>query len=125
MEQITEDTKEPVNYRHGEVLLIGMKRFMSEVIDRDLLCRFKKVGRKQVKSGVVAAGKSGNAHIVKGGEVWSGMKYNSDKRSLMVFSDGNAVIQHPEHRDIKLEKGAYEVMLQREMGVDGEMDVED
>jgi len=87
----------PMSYRQGDVLLIKTEE--KEDINNEV-------------STVLAEGEvSGHKHEIINGSVVTHNWYSDRK---FVRSTGETSIVHPEHGHIKLDKGLYEVRMQRE-----------
>ncbi len=96
------------NFRQGEVLIFGMPK---ERIKK----RFQKGWQGKYKphpDNVIIEGEiSGHKHEVINGRLYD----HPDKKGVMILEaqEGCRVI-HPEHREIPVPKGVYEIEIQRE-----------
>ena len=89
-------------YRQGDVAF----RLVTD-INLNILQKAKKLNTK-----IVATGEHGNPHIVEG------IIFEFDNKMYVVNPDGELVIKHPEHDEIRLPGGPdniYEVIHQREL----------
>lgn len=100
-------------YRQGELLIIKANR---EEILESVFDTPKKLDHRILAEGEV----TGHMHELTKGTLYSGMwgKLFADIESL-------ALLTHPEHKTIKLEKGFYEIITQREYNPDGDRRVID
>lgn len=93
------------NFRQGEVLFYGEDRLRN--IPQDWKQR-----AKLVKDNVIIEGElSGHKHEVVNGKLYQ----HPDKKDVMILeaSEG-CIIKHPEHKDVPMPKGVYEINIQRE-----------
>lgn len=96
------------NYRQGEVLIFGVQK-------EELKNRYPKGWQKKAKprvDNVIIEGEiSGHKH-----EVINGRMYESpDKKGIMILEAGEGCkVIHPEHKEIPVPKGVYEIDIQRE-----------
>jgi hypothetical protein len=96
------------NYRQGEVLIFGVPK-------EKLKARFRKGWQKKTKlraDNVIIEGEvSGHKH-----DVINGRMYDSpDKKGVMILEAGEGCrVIHPEHKEILVPKGVYEIDIQRE-----------
>ena len=87
----------PISYRQGDVLLIATEE--NENLTNET-------------STVLAEGEvTGHKHEIINGAVVTHSWYSGRK---FVRSTGETTLVHPEHGHIKLDKGLYEVRMQRE-----------
>lgn len=94
------------NYRQGEVLIYGQDGVM------DPLRPDWKKRAKLVKDNVIIEGElAGHKHEVVNGKLYQ----HPDKKDVMILEAGEGcIIKHPEHKDVPMPKGVYEVNIQRE-----------
>ncbi len=88
----------PISYRQGDVLLIKV----DDALELN----------EEACSSVLAEGEiTGHKHEVIGGTVHTRKWYSEPK---YVQSTGKTTLVHPEHGHIKINKGLFEVRIQRE-----------
>ncbi|MBI4396335.1 MAG: hypothetical protein HY548_04510 [Elusimicrobia bacterium] len=94
------------NYRQGEVLIFGEERLKGP-----LAVEWKKRA-KLVPDNVIIEGElAGHKHEVVNGKLYQ----HPDKKDVMILEAGDGCfIKHPEHKDVPMPKGVYEVNIQRE-----------
>lgn len=94
------------NYRQGDVLIFGENRL------RTPLSADWKKRAKLLPTGVILEGeKTGHKHEVINGKLYQ----HPDKKDVMILEAGDGcIVKHPEHKEIAMPKGVYEIAVQRE-----------
>jgi hypothetical protein len=94
------------NFRQGEVLIFGEDSL------RDIPADWKKRA-KLVKDNVIIEGEiTGHKHEVINGKLYD----HPDKKDVMILeAEDGCIIKHPEHKDVPMPKGVYEINIQREL----------
>ena len=89
------------NYRQGDVLVFAVKKPKNKKVTD--------YGFKEKPSGVIIEGEiTGHLHAVTNGKLYE----KGDK--LIVEAQKGCVLTHPEHANIPLPQGTYEIKIQEE-----------
>ncbi len=96
------------NFRQGEVLIFGVPK---DKMKHKYAKGWQK-NTKPVKDNVIIEGEiSGHKHEVINGRLYD----HPDKKGVMVLEAGEGCkVIHPEHKEIPVPKGVYEIEIQRE-----------
>jgi hypothetical protein len=96
------------NYRQGEVLIFGVDRSRAR---EDYPKGWNKKA-KAIKDNVIIEGEiSGHKHEVINGRLYE----DPDNKDKMILEAGEGCrVIHPEHKEISVPKGIYEIDIQRE-----------
>lgn len=96
------------NYRQGEVLIYGEKTLNSAL----MLPKGWQKKAKVVPGNIIIEGEiSGHKHEVVNGRMYD----HPDKKGVMILEAGEGCrVIHPEHKEIPVPKGVYEIEIQRE-----------
>jgi hypothetical protein len=99
-------TKQLKNYRQGEVLIFGEDRLKSRLRED-----WKKKARLVPDNVIIEGEISGHKHEVINGKLYQ----HPDKKDVMILeAQEGCVVKHPEHKDVSMPKGVYEINIQRE-----------
>lgn len=94
-----------INYRHGDVLLVPIKKIPTEAKKRD-----------QEKSVLALGEVTGHSHQMSEGET---AMFDFDDKVYLEVQSEIAALTHEEHHKIELRSGAFEVIIQREYEPNG------
>lgn len=96
------------NYRQGEVLIFGVS---PKARREDYPKGWQKKLKKRADSVIIEGEISGHKHEVINGRMYD----HPDKKGVMVLEAGDGCkVIHPEHKEIEVPKGIYEIDIQRE-----------
>lgn len=96
------------NFRQGEVLIFGVPPIR---IKTEFPKGWQKKAKPRADNVIIEGEISGHKH-----EVINGRMYESpDKKGIMILEAGEGCkVIHPEHKEISVPKGVYEIDIQRE-----------
>lgn len=93
------------NYRQGDVLILGESRLVGLRED------WKKRAKPKSDNVIIEGEKTGHKHEVINGKLYQ----HPDKKDVMILEAGEGcIVKHPEHKEIAMPKGVYEIKIQRE-----------